>query len=218
MDIKIDNNTIVVFDLDDTLYNELDFLKSAYCEIAQDIDRDNWKLLYASLISLYRSGNDVFNFISETYGTPKEVLVQTYRKHTPQISLFEGAINIITAIKEKQGKIGVLTDGRSLTQRNKIKALGLINLLDLLVISEELGTEKPHKNNFLIFEEEFGAGNFYYIADNFKKDFVTPNTLGWETIGLIDNGKNIHFNTIKFLQNDYLPKHMILSLREISVK
>ncbi len=218
MDIKIDNTSIMVFDLDDTLYNELDFLKSAYCEIAQIVDHENWKLLYATLISLYRSGIDVFKYISDKYGTPKEILIKTYREHRPQITLFEGAINLIVTIKENQGKIGVLTDGRSLSQRNKIKALGLMDCLDLLVISEELGTEKPHKNNYIIFEEQFGAGNFYYIADNFKKDFVTPNALGWDTIGLVDNGKNIHFDTFKYLQADYLPKHTILSLKEISVK
>ncbi len=218
MDIKIDNKTIVVFDLDDTIYNELDYLKSAYCEIAKTVDLNNWKLLYTRLMSLYRSGNDVFNFISETYGTPKEALIQTYREHIPDISLFDGALQLMMAIKEKQGKIGILTDGRSLTQRNKVKALGLNDIVDLLVISEDLGTEKPHQNNYLIFEENFGSGKYYYIADNYKKDFITPNKLGWETIGLVDNGKNIHFDTFKFLQNHYLPKHMILSLKEISAE
>jgi putative hydrolase of the HAD superfamily len=30
------------------------------------------------------------------------------------------------------------------------------------------------------------------VADNVSKDFIAPNIMGWQTICLIDNGKNIH--------------------------
>ena len=35
----IDNNICVIFDLDDTLYKEIDYLKSAYREIASLVEQ-----------------------------------------------------------------------------------------------------------------------------------------------------------------------------------
>ena len=136
MDIKVDQNTIIVFDLDDTLYNEIEYLKSAYLEIAQQLENKNWRALYAQMISMYRNSKDVFGYLSEQYNTSKSTLIKSYREHQPAIKLFNGALETLQKIKKKDGKIGLITDGRKITQTNKIKALGLLPLLDCTVISE----------------------------------------------------------------------------------
>ena len=43
-------NKVIVFDLDDTLYKEIDFLKSAYLEIASIVDKDHCETLYDNMI------------------------------------------------------------------------------------------------------------------------------------------------------------------------
>ena len=55
---------------------------------------------------------------------------------------------------------------------------------------------------------------FYYVGDNTKKDFVTPNKLGWKTICLKDQGKNIHKQNLR-LGNKYLPMSMVDEFQEI---
>lgn len=217
MDIKVDKHTIIAFDLDDTLYNEIEFLKSAYKEIAVSIDPKTWKATYAIMFSLHRSGEDAFQYISDRFERNKGELLERYRNHYPDITPFPGVLELFEAIKSKGGKICVITDGRSTTQKSKIKALGIQHFLDKTVISEELGTEKPDENNFRVIENEFPKQKYMYIADNHRKDFISPNKLGWETIGLIDNGLNIHFDSHRYMKKELRPMEVILKIGEINV-
>ncbi len=217
MDIKVDSKTVIVFDLDDTLYNELEFLKSAYIHIAKQLEAKNWKLLYVRMFSLYRNKEDVFGMLAEQYGSSKNELIKAYREHTPNITPFQGVTDLLSEIHSKGGKTGILTDGREITQMNKIRELGIEKSIDYIAISEVLGSEKPALNNYKVFMERYSAETFYYIADNPKKDFVTPNSLGWKTIGLMDNGLNIHSNAYQYFTEEYLPQFFIERISEIQI-
>jgi len=217
MDIKVDEHTVVVFDLDDTLYNELDYLKSAYKSIAEFLLPDNWQSLYSKMLSMYRSRLNVFEFLISSFEVSKESLLNLYRNHNPDIQLFEDVIEVFNAIKSKGGYIGIITDGRSATQRAKIKSLGIEHYVDALIISEELGSEKPNIQNFKAIETSLKGKCYYYIGDNFKKDFIAPNGLGWTSIGLIDNGKNIHFESYKEENPQNLPDYLIIGFDELRI-
>lgn len=194
MDIKVNKDTVVVFDLDDTLYNEIDFLKSAYRNIAQNITPESWRKLFAQMFAMYRSGENVFEFLIQKFHCSQQELLKGYRFHDPDITPFPGVIDLFQKIKDHQGKIAIVTDGRSITQRNKIKALGLESLVDLQIISEEIGSEKPNPKNFLAVTEYFNKSTYFYIADNVRKDFDAPKSLGWGCVLVTDNGLNIHVN------------------------
>lgn len=217
MDIKVDAQTLIVFDLDDTLYNEMEYLRSAYTEIAKSLNPDDWRMLFARMYSLFRSAADVFAFVSEEYGVDKTELLKTYRTHYPTLHLFDGVRETIQRIKTKKGKIGIITDGRKTTQRNKLGALGIIDLIDKVVISEEIGSEKPEKKNYRIMEDAFTECNYLYMADNLRKDFITPNQLGWKTVGLIDNGLNMHFDSHKYFDETHRPQEFVTSFEEINI-
>jgi len=217
MDLKIDQNTVVVFDLDDTLYNEIEYLKSAYQHIAKKVDPHSWQSLHAIMFSLYRSGSNVFDYLINERSCIKEDLLDHYRYHSPAIEPFPGVLDLFADIKKNGGKLALVTDGRSVTQRNKIKALGLEPYLDHIVISEEIGTEKPHTNNFLSVEKAFNRTCHYYIADNIRKDFDGPHELGWQGILLADNGLNIHQNPLLNYKIEKLNLTVILSIQELRV-
>ncbi len=217
MDIKVDKNTVVVFDLDDTLYNEFDYLKSAYQQIARKLEPVNHQTLFSFMISLYRSKENVFEIIEKRYQISKASLIDMYRYHDPQIKIFDGALAVLEGIKNKKGKIAIVTDGRSRTQMSKINALKISDLVDKIVISEEIGTEKPSLSNFKIVEEYFSGNAYCYIADNLKKDFIAPNILGWKTIGLIDNGLNIHHESYLYLNKKHMPQKFITSFSEVRI-
>lgn len=185
------NKKYIVFDLDDTLYYELDFLRSAYREIAEILSKEYADELHQKMLLMYENKKDVFEFLSLEYDFPKESLLNIYREHFPNIVLRKGVKEILDLLKHKEIKMGLLTDGRSLTQGNKIKALDIENYFDKIIISEEFGSEKPDEKNYKAFLEQ--GFDYSYVADNPKKDFVTPNLLGWETIMIEDNeGKRIH--------------------------
>lgn len=217
MELPVNNKTTIVFDLDDTLYNEIDYLKSAYIEIAKKIDYINWQQIYCKMFSMYRKELNVFESLATEYQISIATLITDYRTHQPNIKPFEGALKLFERIKDKSGKIALITDGRSITQKSKIKALEIEKYLDYVIISEEIGTEKPNLKNFKPIKAILQTNDNWYIADNIKKDFIAPNKLGWKTIGLIDNGKNIHYNSYKYMTNKHLPQKWVLSLKEIKV-
>lgn len=217
MDITVNPQTALVFDLDDTLYNEIDYLKSAYLELSKKLAPESWQPLFSNLFSQYRNKENVFKYVSETYGISMGELIDSYRNHYPNIKPFDGVIDVIKAIKQKEGKIGIITDGRSLTQRNKIKALGITDLIDYIVISGEIGSEKPDEANFRAIEKNLKCTTNYYIGDNIKKDFITPKRIGWKTIGLLDAGLNIHSNAYQYADNIHLPDNFISALTEITI-
>lgn len=202
----------VVFDLDDTLAPEIEYLKSAFREIAQTVDEQNPNL-YAVLWDAYQSKNNPFACLNELYPEYTVAnLLQLYRNHSPNY-LENSCKSLLEQLKAKDCFLGLVTDGYSVTQRSKLKALGIEELFDLMIISEEFGSAKPTTANFEVFHQ-FGTAEYYYIADNLSKDFVAPNALGWHSICLLDSGNNIHkqdFNK----ESLYLPRTTIDKLEQV---
>ena len=197
--VQIYKDEAVIFDLDDLLYKEFDFMRSAFWEIAKNVDPVEPKKLFRSMMVRYFSGNKVLSWIATEYKHQNgkfslDFLLSTYRSHKPDISLNAETVQLLNRLKDNGNALGLITDGRSLTQRNKIDALGLGIWIKDIVISEELGFEKPSLEPYLYFMRKFSSQQYIYIADNYNKDFVAPNQLGWRTIALLDNGLNIHYS------------------------
>lgn len=180
----------LVLDLDDTLYAEFDYLKSAYRFIAQQLT-DRPQTLFEKMLQQYQQGLNVFEELTKHYMVEMETLLNWYRFHEPDIQLFSGVRSSLERFKDTY-RYAIITDGRSETQRNKLTALGLNNWLETVVISEEMGTQKPHILNYRKVMQDLDCDEYIYIGDNLKKDFVTANQLGWMTICLKDQGCNIH--------------------------
>jgi putative hydrolase of the HAD superfamily len=186
----------VVFDLDDTLFDELDFVRSGYAAVAAVVreryDHDSAQLLDERLAAGRLAG--AFQEVVQRAGLPEAALslmVETYRGHRPTIRPRPGARAALECIKRRDGVVGCITDGRSSTQRNKVAALGLEDLLSPLLISEETGHGKPDPHNFLELMRLVPAREYWYVADNPAKDFIAPNGLGWTTVG-VDSPRGVH--------------------------
>lgn len=208
-------NNVFVFDLDDTLYQEIEFLKSAFREIAAYIDKCNSQL-YSMMFSEYVSGNNVFNLLLSKYPSiAMDVLLSLYRNHIPNIQLNDGALELLDFINnEKHTKKAIITDGRSVTQRNKLDSLQIVDCFDCILISEEVGVTKLDPTSFEVIEEKYPNSEYYYIGDNLNKDFLFPNKFGWRTICLRDRGDNIHKQD--FSKSEcYLPNIVVDNLLDI---
>lgn len=209
---------VLVFDLDDTLYKEIDFLKSAYREIAHVISVKtdvNSSIIEGELFDFYENGLNAFDEILKKYKISDLVvkdLVVIYRNHKPSITLSDEVTNMLVRLKGELFKIGLITDGRSVQQRNKLKALKLDDYFDDIIISEEFGSEKPNMKNFKYFSDKYGENFLYvYVGDNTNKDFIAPNNLGWLSICLEDDGRNIHKQDFS-MENFRLPKFVLKDL------
>ena len=203
----------IVFDLDDTLVPEIDFLKSAFYDISNFLNPED-VFLYKQMMQWFYNKENVFANLTQKFSTVTiNELIKRYRNHYPTFNNFDKTKEFLISLKTKGYNLGLITDGFSVTQRNKIKALEIEDLFDLIVISEEFGTTKPNENNYTAFNK-FQSEHYYYIGDNITKDFITPNKLGWSTICLKNNGQNIHLQCFD-MDPVYLPKIVIDNLLEL---
>jgi putative hydrolase of the HAD superfamily len=197
MDIRINRDTFFVFDLDDTLYQEIDFLRSAYRHISNELQPAIKESIYDIMLERYKRKENVFGWIVDQYkehlgNKDLSWLMRTYREHLPELALSAETSAFIREVRGMNIRSGLITDGRSITQRNKLKALGILELFNDIVISEEFGSEKPDERNYLYFVNKYPGSRFYYFGDNTTKDFITPAKLGWTTVCVKDKGENIH--------------------------
>ncbi len=201
---------VVVFDLDDTLISEKEYIKSGFNYISKilcnkfNVTSDE---IYNSLLDIFNeSSSNVFNKLFERYNisyTKEDILdiVCKYRNHIPNINLFSDVLPTLNKLKDSGIKLGLITDGYKETQRNKIKVLQLENYIDYIIVTDELGREywKPHQKSFIMMKEYFEVKfeEMVYLGDNIKKDFKAGNELGMNTIQIIrDNGVYINLDAI----------------------
>ena len=121
MILRINKATVIVFDLDDTLYKEYFFALSAFGEIVNQYFQKDDSILREMMLNLI-NGRNVFEELMKKYG-PKslnlEIFLELYRKHFPRISLDNETKRFLFEIKELGLPTGIITEGRSITQRKR---------------------------------------------------------------------------------------------------
>ena len=214
---------VFVFDLDDTLYEEKDFVISGFKAVVSwlhnkfDLSTKARNEINVNLLYKYYQENStkVFNQLSDQWGPfPVNELINIYRNHVPEISLAEDAEEILLYLKGEV-PLAIITDGFKKQQSNKIKALGLDKFFSLknIIINEAPQLLKPSEKCFLQVEAMFPDKKYIYIGDNINKDFITPNKLGWDTF-CIRRESGIHKSNEK-LNEEYYAKKIINLLTEI---
>ncbi len=215
----IDTHSVVVFDLDDTLYPEEDFLLSGYAEIAAYLKNLTGEDFLEQMLAWRAKGSvDVFEALLKQDSLQTlvslDTLLRLYRFHEPTIELAPETSALLNQLKQADIPVALITDGRSVTQRNKLKALGIESIFEPIIISEEIGSSKPAEENYRAIEEHWPGKSYLYIADNTAKDFLTPNKRGWRSVCLIDKGRNIHPQSFD-LPSEYLPEVKIATLGDL---
>jgi len=208
----------LVFDLDDTLYKEREYVSSCFDWVSNALNPNYSPLKTRTrLNSLYEIGNkDAIGTLCTEIGVndiEKKALINKMREHKPTLSLSDGANYLLKWIRETHQSYSIVTNGRSITQRRKIKALALEDARSI-AISEELGIAKPDRNCFDPAIKAHNTTNYFYIGDNPKHDFLGPNELGWTTVMLKDDGRNIHPQNID-VPDQFQAKYTVNCLRDL---
>lgn len=201
---------VLVFDLDDTLYQEFDYQTSGIVFVSQQLETLYGVSIKDKLLEWRAKGcNDLWQKSAKFLNLPESVAEQMlwmYRLHTPDIQLSMEVFDLLNTLKSLVKKLVILTDGRSISQRQKLSALGLQDLP--VYISEEHQSYKPSPKSFLAIMSAYKAKTYVYIGDNPKKDFLAPNQLGWKSIGLV-NSSAIHNQHYDHLSSVYHPSFWI---------
>ena len=182
----IDDVKVIIFDLDDTLYNEEDYIKSGYKNIAKCFKNVN--NMYNELYDAYKDGKKAIDYVFEKYGllSMKDKALEIYRNQEPDIVIDKKVAELLDRLKETK-KVGLITDGRPNGQKAKIKALGIEQYFDRIIITDELGGvefRKPNEKAFVIMKNYFNCNynEMVYVGDNINKDFIAPQKLGMKQI------------------------------------
>lgn len=185
---------VIVFDLDDTLYKEVEYVVSGIRSVAKVLNLLYGIDLTQLLLDARASGiADFLGVACTTLNLPvdvKESLIWLYRLHFPDIALEPQVRAVLDDLRNAAAALAILTDGRAVTQRLKLNALGLSDLP--VYISEEFLSEKTDTLRFVAIAAHWPGKHYVYVADNPAKDFYAPNTLDWLTIGLRGDSRNIY--------------------------
>lgn len=186
-------STVVVFDLDDTLYPEGAFVRSALAAAGRHA-AETWGLRGTGVeaLRLFDVGQRqrIFQAAHAAAGHGElsderaGELLKVYREHRPEsLPWFPDAR---AAIEQLHGKspLELISDGYLPTQAHKFAALGAGIWIPNPVFTESLGREhwKPSPRAFELVMQRHPGADFVYVADNPAKDFVAPRALGWQSI------------------------------------
>ena len=182
----LENIKGVIFDLDDTLYSEKQYVRSGYKAVADYLGNEGYA---ERLWHFFEEKKPAIDALLEEIGKTelKQECLKVYREHIPDITLYEGVPELISDIKAKGIKVGIITDGRPDGQRNKLKALGLDKTVDDIIITDELGGvqfRKPCDIAFRIMQRRWKLPfeQLVYVGDNVSKDFQAEGQLGMKCV------------------------------------
>lgn len=108
----------------------------------------------------------------------------------------EGADRILTRI-QNDFLIGIISNGFTDTQYNKLNVSGLNRFISRMIISDEIGIQKPDPRIFKYALDETGADhNPIFIGDNFDTDIIGALNAGWKAIWYNPEGKTLNSDNL----------------------
>lgn len=186
---------IVAFDLDDTLYRELDYVESGFRAVSRFLSDEFDVVPDVAFDTMVRSleargrghqFNDVLDEFDLFSAARLRRLVQVYRQHEPSIKLPDESERVLTTLARAGHRLFLVTDGNHHVQARKVSALHLWDRFEHCYLTYRYGrsSSKPSPRVFELILKRTGArpAQFVYTGDNPHKDFIGPRTLGGHTI------------------------------------
>lgn len=187
---------VLVFDLDDTLYDELQFVRSGFRAVAELMEK-TWAIksrrAYQQMIEkLTTAGRGrIFDEVLKSWGHYSQRNVRrcltTYRLHRPVLKLDPQATACLGRFRAYP--LYIVTDGHKIVQKNKIIALGLDKRVKKYFLTHQHGRHRAKPSPYCFEKiralEKCRSDEIIYVGDNPAKDFTGIKKLGFRTIRLM---------------------------------
>ncbi|HOX34517.1 MAG TPA: HAD family hydrolase [Methanoregulaceae archaeon] len=229
--------TTVFFDLDDTLFDHqysrrcgFYALKSSYPALSsadvrdmenlhEQLIRANYEKVLAREISLKDAMTERICTVCNRFGyspDPGEMpdIVRIYdTAYQQNRRVVPGSRELLSRLKESV-QVGIITNGFKDLQEEKIASLGLSTFIDILIISEVAGYQKPDRR---IFENALAVAGSdparaVYIGDSWAVDIVPATACGMKAVWLSRYGQSCPDPSLARVITTYLG----FDLRELS--
>lgn len=204
----------VFFDIDDTLYDTSGFAKlarkaalNAMIDAGLPLSHDDAYTLLREIIKEKGSNYDKhLNVLTKrVFGEEKPLLIAigmiTYHNvKFALLRLFPETMSTLIHLKAQGYHLGVISNGLTIKQYEKLVRLGLHHFFDSVITSQEAGVEKPDAAIFEMAMSKMGckAENSVMVGNSFKDDIM----------GSVDAGMSAVYLTqgLKDSEKEYLEK------------
>ena len=231
--------TAFIFDMDDTLYDRGQPFADTCCEVFGKRFSIDYRKLYLArcqygdevfdaaqrgeismedmyIYRLTRALSDFGKAVSREEILHFEERYQYYQQH---IHLYPGMREILKDLQSRRIPTGLITNGASAHQRNKLQALHLDPLIpsDRWCISGEIGINKPDPGIIRAAEKKLNLTpqTTWYIGDNYANDIVGAKCAGWHAIWFNQESAAVPDCTpecVMASDTDYRPDYIVTSI------
>jgi putative hydrolase of the HAD superfamily len=181
----------VIFDLDNTLYDQEEFIISAAKEISNFLKKKYGVASYKLLMEIFNSKTPMyphtFDDLVKKLGLKVNIdkLVKIFHSHKGRMKMYKNTKPVLKKLR-KYFTLYLVTDGNVAMQRNKVKILGLEDFFDKIIYARKYGEsyEKPSNKLYrnLVKNENIDIKKSFFVADNPHIDFIKIKELGIKTI------------------------------------
>ncbi len=230
---------LVGFDLDDCLFNSTGLSEKARIKgidaminLGLDIDREKAIILIKEIVEEYGSNSsrhyDYFIrrlieieklsiSFNEQYKYIAAAVMAYHAQKIKYIELYDEVMPCLKKLKNLSIKTAIITDGIPIKQYEKILRLNIEDMIDLVVISDEIGIRKPNPKLFSFFLKKFGVNGkeTIYVGDNIYKDIVPAKLNNIHSIYIHRGGKYDTFKTGQKISVEFKPDYEITNLNQI---
>ncbi|ESV55649.1 HAD family hydrolase [Streptococcus agalactiae LMG 14747] len=193
----------IFFDLDDTLYDQLEPFELAFRQTFENINVPISEIYTLSRqysdrvfeksesgemtiqdMHMYRIKAALEDFSIIITDEAAILFQKKYALNQGNIELDSRLAMLFEFLKKNRTKIGIITNGPKEHQYHKIKQLGLYQWFDRenILISSEIGIAKPNKKIFDLAKDENDSETYLYVGDSFENDVVGAKSAGWQTV------------------------------------
>jgi putative hydrolase of the HAD superfamily len=184
----------VLFDLDDTLFDQSTWLEGAWRGVAEaarplGVPGEEFRRALVEIAAEGTARGGIIDRALVRVGRTDVAvgpLVDAFRSHRPAtLPTFPGAGDLLCRLRGRLG-LGLVTDGDPCIQRAKLEAIGLAGCFDVIVFSDELGREfrKPHAAPFRLALHGLGVdpSQAAFVGDHPVKDIDGARSVGMTTV------------------------------------
>ena len=230
---------LVGFDLDDCLFDSTGLSQrarikgiDAMLSLGLKIERQKALILIQEIVAEYGSNsskhydyfirrlnlyeNYAISFNEQVRYITAAVMAYHGQK-IKHIQLYDDVLKSLEKLKKSSIKTAIITDGIPIKQYEKILRLGIDDLIDLVVISDEIGIRKPNPELFSYCLKKFKVKGHetIYVGDNIYKDIIPANFNKIHSVYIHRGGKYDTNVTGETISEENKPDHEISGLDEL---
>ncbi|NVM34191.1 MAG: TIGR02253 family HAD-type hydrolase [Candidatus Lokiarchaeota archaeon] len=232
---------LIGFDLDDCLFDSTGLSKrarikglDAMIQLGLKIDKKKAQQILKEIVKEYGSNfskhynilirrlnlvdeNIEYITYNDLYKYVAAAVMAYHQEKVSSIRLYDDVEYNLKRIKDLTIKTAIITDGIPIKQYEKILRLKIDKLIDLVVISDEIGIKKPNPELFNYCLKKFGVKGqeAIYVGDRIDKDIMPANVNKIYSVYLHRGGKYDNYKGEHKLQGDFKPNYEISGMDEL---